>query len=233
MARRAARGGRPDARRIDHAFSFPLAYFDRHAVEPDWPAFLDDFALHWPTDAVSVQSVRNGAVGAGAARAGDARWRRVADRRAGGAKSVFHFDVQGSVAKSTHAGLPWLRGLRRRFGAQVHWWPFDGWDVPARRSAVAEVYPALFSRAYPSEGRTPDQHDAYAVAAALAQAFAEGRLAAMLAPDLDARERARRRGRGLDPRRRSAAPGARARPRPMRTGAHDPNRQVWSCKSSL
>jgi hypothetical protein len=31
--------------------------------------------------------------------------------RAGAAKSVFHFDVPGSVAKSTHAGLPWLRYL--------------------------------------------------------------------------------------------------------------------------
>ena len=29
--------------------------------------------------------------------------------RAVSAKSVFHFDVQGSVAKSTHAGIPWLR----------------------------------------------------------------------------------------------------------------------------
>ena len=28
------------------------------------------------------------------------------------AKSVFHFDVQGSVAKSTHAGLPWIKALR-------------------------------------------------------------------------------------------------------------------------
>lgn len=31
-----------------------------------------------------------------------------------GSKSVFHFDVQGSVAKSTHAGLPWLLLNTRR-----------------------------------------------------------------------------------------------------------------------
>jgi hypothetical protein len=37
---------------------------------------------------------------------GNARWRRLTEERAGGAKSVFHFDVQGSVAKSTHAGIP-------------------------------------------------------------------------------------------------------------------------------
>jgi hypothetical protein len=40
---------------------------------------------------------------------GNARWRRLTEERAGSAKSVFHFDVQGLVAKSTHAGIPWLR----------------------------------------------------------------------------------------------------------------------------
>src|SRR2546430_13306831 len=27
------------------------------------------------------------------------------------------------------------------FRSRVHFWPFDGWDIPASRSAVAEVYP--------------------------------------------------------------------------------------------
>ena len=35
---------------IDHGFSFPLRYFEVHGVAPDWPAFLDDFQRHWPTD---------------------------------------------------------------------------------------------------------------------------------------------------------------------------------------
>ena len=35
---------------IDHGFSFPLAYFDRHKLPHDWPAFLYDFQRHWPTD---------------------------------------------------------------------------------------------------------------------------------------------------------------------------------------
>ena len=43
-----------------------------------------------------------------------------------GAKSVFHFDVPRSVSKSTHAGIPWLRFIRLRLGARVHFWPFDG-----------------------------------------------------------------------------------------------------------
>jgi hypothetical protein len=50
------------------------------------------------------------------------------------------------VAKSTHAGIPWLRFIRQHLGSRVHFWPFDGWDVPAGRSVIAEVYPALWSR---------------------------------------------------------------------------------------
>jgi hypothetical protein len=68
--------------------------------------FLDDFQRHWPTDeGIYVDFVREGICGNGAARMGNARWRRLTEQRAGGAKSVFHFDVQGSVAKSTHADL--------------------------------------------------------------------------------------------------------------------------------
>jgi hypothetical protein len=93
-------------------------------------------------------------IGKGAARTGNARWRRLTEERAGGAKSVFHFDVQGSVAKSTHAGIPWLRFIRQRPGARVHFWPFDGWDIPAGRSAIAEVYPSLWRRGFAPEGRT-------------------------------------------------------------------------------
>ena len=78
------------------------------------------------------------------------------EERAGGA--VFHFDVQGSVAKSTHAGNPWLRYIRQRLGEHVHFWPFDGWDIPAGRSAVTEVYPALWSRSFARADRTGDQH---------------------------------------------------------------------------
>jgi hypothetical protein len=167
---------------IDHGFSFPLRYFETHRLLPDWPSFLDDFQRHWPT-------VRDGIAGNGAARFGNARWRRLTEERAGGAKSVFHFDVQGSVAKSTHAGIPWLRFIRQRLGARVHFWPFDGWDIPAGRSAIAEVYPALWSRGFANEGRTGDQHDAFSIAAWLSRADRDGSLAAFLNPDLSPPER--------------------------------------------
>ncbi len=175
---------------IDHAFSFPLRYFEVHRLKPDWPTFLDDFQRHWPTDEyIYVDFVRDGLRGDGAARMGDPRWRRLTEERAGGAKSVFHFDVQGQVAKSTHAGIPWLRFIRQRLGRRVRFWPFDGWEVPAGRSAIAEVFPALWSRSFPREGRGADQHDAYSVAAWISRADHDGTLAGFLSPALTPPER--------------------------------------------
>lgn len=171
---------------IDHAFSFPLRYFEIHDLPRDWPAFLDDFQRHWPThgDHIYVDFVRDGLLGDAPARSGNPRWRRVTEIEAGAAKSVFHFDVPGQVAKSTHAGLPWLRHLRREVGHRVHFWPFDGWEIPSRFSAIVEVYPALWKFGVPREDRTPDQHDAYVVAEWLRRADADGRLAEFLHPEL-------------------------------------------------
>ncbi len=177
---------------IDHCFSFPLRYFEKHLIPPDWLTFLDDFQRHWPTDTdhTYVDFVRDGVCGNGAARWGNARWRRLTEVRAGSAKSVFHFDVPGSVAKSSHAGIPWLRYLRQRRGDRTHFWPFDGWTVAAGRHALVEVYPALWKHAHPREGRTPDQHDAYVVAMWLRRADRDGSLARAFEPDLIQGERA-------------------------------------------
>jgi hypothetical protein len=170
---------------IDHGFSFPLRYFEAHLLEPEWGAFLDDFHRHWPTDEkhMYVDFVRDGQSGDGASRSGNARWRRIAEVRAG-AKSVFHFDVPGSVAKSTHAGLPWLRYLRQRLGEHIHFWPFDGWEIPSGKSALAEAYPSLWRKGYPRNGRTPDQQDAYAAAAWMRQTDLDGSLDHFLKPTM-------------------------------------------------
>jgi hypothetical protein len=182
-------GDTPTLVGIDHGFSFPLRYFEKHGLKPDWLSFLEDFQHHWPTDEdIYVDFVREGIFGNGAARMGNARWRRLTEERAGGAKSVFHFDVQGSVAKSTHAGIPWLRFVRQRL-ARVHFWPFDGWEIPRGRSAVAEVYPALWSRGFARDGRTGDQHDAYCIANWLSRADRDGSLASFLKPVLTPPER--------------------------------------------
>jgi hypothetical protein len=183
--------GRPAIVGIDHAFSFPLCYFETHCLPPNWPEFLDDFQHHWPTDEdhTYVDFVRDGAAGNGAARSGNSRWRRLTDIRAGAAKSVFHFDVQGSVAKSTHAGLPWLRFIRHKMGGRVHFWPFDGWRIPGGLSTIVEVYPALWSRGFAQEGRTSHQQDAWSVAEWLRRADLDGGLQGFLEPSLSSEDR--------------------------------------------
>jgi hypothetical protein len=170
---------------IDHGFSFPLSYFETYHLKPDWPTFLDDFQRHWPTDEDGTW-VRDILHGIGRVRRGGKSLFRLTEKRTGTAKSVFDFDrKQGNVAYSTHAGIPWLRFIRRRLGSRLHFWPFDGWAIPTGHSAIAEVYPALWSRGFVrEEGRTGDQHDAYSIAAWLARSNRDGSLTAFLKPDL-------------------------------------------------
>ena len=171
------REGPPTLVGIDHGFSFPRRYFEVHGIPADWPTFLDDFQQHWPTDERRdyVDSVRHGSMGRGDERMGNSRWRRLTEERCR-AKSVFHFDVQGTVAKSTHAGLPWLLYLRRRLGERVHFWPFDGWTPQPGISVFVEVYPALWSRTFPSEARNGHQQDAYSIARWMRERDASGAL---------------------------------------------------------
>jgi len=70
-------------------------------------------------------------------------------------------------------------------GDRVHFWPFDGWDIPAGRSVVAEVYPVLWSRGFSREDRTADQHDAFSAAAWLRRADLDGTLADFFKPSLE------------------------------------------------
>lgn len=183
--------GPPTLVGIDHAFSFPIRFFERHLIPPDWDAFLDDFQRHWPTEEPNtyVDFIRDGLVGNGAARGGETRWRRQCEERTR-AKSVFHFDVQGAVAKSSHAGIPWLRWLRRQSELNLHYWPFDGWQSPPGISVLAEVYPALWKHAWPTADRTSDQHDAYCAAAWLQQADRSGQLDRHFTPVLEQQARA-------------------------------------------
>lgn len=167
---------------IDHAFSFPMSYMQRFGIET-WDRFLDDFMRHWPTADPHkyVDFVREGNP-----RTGEVNELRLCEQWTAGAKSVFQFDVQGQVAKSTHAGLPWLLWLRMMYEAKarIHFWPFDGFDVPEGKSVVAEVYPSLFRRRYPKEGRTADEHDAFCVAAWLAEMDRRGTLDYYFKPPL-------------------------------------------------
>ncbi|MBX9937215.1 MAG: hypothetical protein K2Y10_11550 [Burkholderiaceae bacterium] len=171
---------------IDHGFSFPLQYFQYHQIPPDWDIFLRDFQYHWPTDGqyIYVDFVRDGSAGSGALRTGHPKWRRITEQRCR-AKSVFHFDAQGSVAKSTHSGLPWLLFLRQKLG-QLHFWPFDGFCAAAGSSVVAEAYPALYKHCFtPNPDMTGDQQDAWAIACWLKQSDNDGKLQIAMQAPLD------------------------------------------------
>jgi hypothetical protein len=146
---------------IDHGFSLPRTYFERNGIT-SWSHFLDDFVEHWPTQmpSVSVNSIRHKGQ---PVRAGTSDEFRLTEMWTSSAKSVFLFDVQGSVAKSTHAGIPWLHHIRQEVGEGVHFWPFDGWQVSEGKSVIAEVYPSIFRNRYRPKQPTKDQQDAYAI----------------------------------------------------------------------
>ncbi len=176
---------------IDHGFSFPIDYFAKYGLAEGWNSFLNDFQHHWPTDSanVFVDAIRSGLIGNGAARKGDATWLRLTEKWTSSASSVFRFNVQGSVGKSTHAGLPWLRSIRKTVVDKCHFWPFDGWAVPPGKSCVAEVYPSLFSKRFPREARDGHQQDAFAVAKWLHQADEMGWLTQFLSPQMREEQR--------------------------------------------
>ncbi len=170
---------------IDHAFSFPMRYFEAHGLPPDWQAFLEDFHAHWPTDQphTYVDFIRDGSVGKGAARMGTPRWRRLTEDAVPSAKSVFQFDGQGTVAKTSHAGLPWLHRIRSNC-PNAHFWPFDGWQTPPGASVLAEVHPRLWKGRHAANGLAPAQKNAFTVASWLRDADMDGRIAAAFCPDL-------------------------------------------------
>ena len=147
--------------------------------------------MHWPTDEPNahIDFVRDGHVGRGSKRSGDASWLRLTERWTATAKSVFLFDVQGAVAKSTFAGLPWLMFLRSECKRPIHFWPFDGWEIPVGRSAIVEVYPSLWMKRFPREDRDGDEQAAYAAAAWLQRADGGGSLSSYFKPPLTPEER--------------------------------------------
>ena len=91
---------------------------------------------------------------------------------------------RGRESEVRSHGIPWLRCIRQRLGEHVHFWPFDGWDIPAGRSAFVEVYPALWSRSFARGERNADQYAAYSVLGWFSGADRDG--ASPRSPSLDA-----------------------------------------------
>lgn len=171
---------------IDHAFSFPLSYMARNEIS-SWDHFLDDFHTHWPTDKdnTTVESLRKNNE-----RTGRSDELRLTENWTPSAKSVFQFNMTGQVAKSSHAGIPWLRFLRHHndLNSKVHFWPFDGFEIPGGTSVVIEVYPSIFKRRYPSDNRSSHEHDAWVTAKWLKQMDSRGVLGHYFNPPLSDRE---------------------------------------------
>ena len=172
---------------IDHALSFPAEYFALHGIPLDWHMFLEHFCKQWPLDRRehTVKGVFESLKAKIGTPHGSARWRRLAERKSKGAKSVFHFGVPGAVANSTHAGIPWIQYLRThpQLVDRLHFWPFDGWVPKAGCSVIAEVYPSLWSKRWEMRTPTQDQHDAFSIVQALKHAQFSGELIQMFEPE--------------------------------------------------
>ena len=210
LVKRLMEQDRPTLVGIDHGFSFPIPYFNhylnRKGLEGGWDCFLDDFQKCWQTDEPGVkvtdkyydQFERMMKGKPNDCRFGRGDWFRLTDPIKPRASSVFDF-MAGSrnVAHQTHAGLPWLRYIRRELrkeGVKVHFWPFDGWAVPPRTSVVVEVYPGLWKEKFNDEIKdviNRDKRDAYRVARWMSVEDGKCSLGKYFKPDLNAQGCAR------------------------------------------
>ena len=82
--------------------------------------------------------------------------RRITERHATGAKTVWQLHYSGSVGSQTLLGLPALQQLRnaRALRGQVAVWPFEGGlALPDKPIVFAEVYPSLLRDAVKTQMR--------------------------------------------------------------------------------
>ena len=110
--------------------------------------------------------------------------RRLADRRAKGAKTVWQLAYAGSVGSQVLLGLPALNRLVRdpRLKGQIAIWPFDtGLSVPDLPVVIAEIYPSLLKREVDRRRRSGEILDAAQVRVN-AEAFARLDSRCLLAP---------------------------------------------------
>ena len=100
--------------------------------------------------------------------------RRIADRRAHGAKTVWQLAYAGSVGSQVLLGLPALKRLiaHPKLSGHVAIWPFDsGLGIPETPVVIAELYPSLLQREV-SQRREPDEIRDAAQVRVNAEAFA-------------------------------------------------------------
>lgn len=123
--------------------------------------------------------------------------RRIADRRARGAKTVWQLAYAGSVGSQVLLGLPALKKLvgDPRLRGEAAIWPFEtGLSVPDAPVVVAEIYPSLLKteiRQRIDPGEIPDRAQVRVNAEAFARLDKQCRLAPLFEgePNLSATER--------------------------------------------
>ncbi len=112
--------------------------------------------------------------------------RRIADKHAKGAKTVWQLAYAGSVGSQVLVGLPALKRLLAdpRIGGRGRVWPFDtGLVAPDTREArlvLAEIYPSLLRKQVDEQredGEVPDRAQVRVNAAAFARLDRRGGLA--------------------------------------------------------
>jgi len=172
---------------IDHGFGLPGGYLKGKGLD-DWPAFLTHFVETWPTDTPVAATLAAITAATGNPYRDIEDPFRLCEKWTGGAKPTVDFTPGPGVAYATHAGIPWLHHIRRHVGDRVHFWPFDGWEIPLGRAVIAEVYPALFWKRYPTVLKD-HQRDAYSVARWLKETCERGILERYLHPPLTEEER--------------------------------------------
>lgn len=159
---------------MDFSFAIPVEQMDDHS---SWDAFLCVFRERWRTHERSITKKEVARVYGHCPKA-----LRLTEQWTSSAKSVFDCNGPG-VALATFAGIPWLLYLRENLPT-VHFWPFDGFDVPAGTSVITEVYPSIVRNRYVRESRNSDAHDAYSVARWLRDCDARGILPHYFHPPL-------------------------------------------------
>ena len=167
---------------IDHGFSFPMSYMEKYQIK-NWNQFLEDFQKYWPTDQdnSSVETLRTGNK-----RTGHHTEFRLTERWTSSAQSVFKLDGAGTVGKSTHCGIPWLKFIRQNVGRnnRPHFWPFDGFEISPNKSVIVEIFPSIFRKRYFRQYQTTDEHDAMCVAQWLKDMDSRGLLNTYFNPPL-------------------------------------------------
>ena len=148
---------------------------------------------HWPHPDVPTRASDR------SRREGHPPERRIADRRAAGAKTVWQLAYAGSVGSQVLLGLPALKRLcaHPSIAGRAAIWPFEtGLRAPDTPLAIAEVYPSLLRqeiRARKREGEIPDAAQVRVNAEAFARLDEAGGLTPLFegAPDLAPDERCR------------------------------------------